>query len=100
MHMLPRHKVFSVDVRSAMRCVEHSLTGSESRCVQSVGRGNLEEFMAYGFYNAAWEALNADTQRQIRVFLERVEAAWGVRIAHEGRNPDVTFMRHLWEPLR
>ena len=68
--------------------------------LQSVGRGNLEEFMAYGFYNAAWEALGGDTQRQIRVFLERVEAAWGVRIAHEGRNPDVTFMRHLWEPLR
>ena len=56
--------------------------------------------MAYGFYNAAWEALSGDTQRQIRVFLERVEAAWGVRIAHEGRNPDITFMRHLWEPLR
>ena len=67
--------------------------------MQSVGRENLEEFIAYGFYNAPWEALDGETQRQIQQFLGRVEAAWAVRLP-EGRNPHATFMRHLWEPLR
>ena len=66
---------------------------------QSVGRENLEDFIAYGFYNAPWESLGGDTQRQIREFLARVEAAWGVQF-REGRNPHAAFMRHLWEPLR
>ena len=55
--------------------------------------------MAYGFYNAPWDALGSEIQQQVRQFLTRVEAAWDIQLP-EGRNPNVTFMRHLWEPLR
>lgn len=77
----------------------YTLTVRRSCCTQSVGRENLEEFMAYGFYNQRWEALSRGTQQQIREFMTRVEAAWGIQFP-EGRNPNATFMRHLWEPLR
>ena len=32
-------------------------------------------------------------------YIERIEAKFGVRFP-EGRNPDIEFMAHLWEPLR
>ena len=55
--------------------------------------------MAYGFYNARWDRLGSETQQQIRVFIKRAEDAWGIQFP-EGRNPNASFMRHLWEPLR
>lgn len=32
-------------------------------------------------------------------YIERIEQRFGVTF-EEGRNPDVEFMAHLWEPLR
>lgn len=31
--------------------------------------------------------------------IRRIEGAFGMRF-EEGRNPDIRFMAHLWEPLR
>lgn len=39
------------------------------------------------------------TQASSERFVNEVERRWGVKFP-EGRNPDLTFMAHLWEPLR
>ena len=39
------------------------------------------------------------TQASSERFVDEVEKRWGVKFP-EGRNPDLTFMAHLWEPLR
>ena len=39
------------------------------------------------------------TQASSERFVDEVERRWGVKFP-EGRNPDLTFMAHLWEPLR
>lgn len=43
--------------------------------------------------------LSREEQHTIRRFVDRVEAAWGVRF-EPGFNPDLHFMCHVWEPLR
>ena len=39
------------------------------------------------------------TQASSERFVDEVEKRWGVKFP-KGRNPDLTFMAHLWEPLR
>jgi hypothetical protein len=39
------------------------------------------------------------TQASSERFVNEVERRWGVKFP-EGRNPDLKFMAHLWEPLR
>ena len=39
------------------------------------------------------------TQASSERFVDEVEKRWGVKFP-EGRNPDLNFMAHLWEPLR
>ena len=36
---------------------------------------------------------------QVAHFTTQCEEAWNVRF-QQGKNPDITFMAHLWEPLR
>ena len=43
--------------------------------------------------------LLVQTQAASERFVDEVERRWGVRFP-EGRNPDLSFMAHLWEPLR
>ena len=39
------------------------------------------------------------TQKSSQRFVAEVEKRWGVAF-QPGRNPDLKFMAHLWEPLR
>lgn len=39
------------------------------------------------------------TQASSERFVDEVEKRWGVKFP-DGRNPDLNFMAHLWEPLR
>jgi len=39
------------------------------------------------------------TQAASERFVNEVERRWEVKFP-EGRNPDLKFMAHLWEPLR
>lgn len=39
------------------------------------------------------------TQASSERFVDEVEKRWGVKFP-KGRNPDLNFMAHLWEPLR
>jgi hypothetical protein len=43
--------------------------------------------------------LSTGEQAAVRRFVDRVEAAWGVRFA-PGFDPGLRFMAHVWEPLR
>ena len=43
--------------------------------------------------------LHAQELGRADAYIERIEAKFGVRFL-EGRNPDIEFMAHLWEPLR
>ena len=43
--------------------------------------------------------LSAQEHKVICSYIDRTEKRFGVTF-EEGRNPDVEFMAHLWEPLR
>ena len=65
----------------------------------TIGRGNVEDFVAYGFYTRTKADLPREQRDAIEAFVREVERRWGVTFA-AGRNPALRFMAHLWEPLR
>ncbi len=38
-------------------------------------------------------------QAATKIFVRQMEAEWGATFP-EGRNPDISFMAHIWEDLR
>jgi len=64
-----------------------------------VARGNVEDFVAYGFYQSTWAGLGAADAATATRFVDDVERVWGIRYPG-GRNDGLSFMAHLWEPLR
>ncbi|WIA21765.1 hypothetical protein OEZ85_000927 [Tetradesmus obliquus] len=64
-----------------------------------VKRGNLEEFVAYGFwYRSLQQMADAGLGHVPGQMVEELQAAWGVSF-EPGYNPGVSFLGHLWEPL-
>jgi hypothetical protein len=66
---------------------------------EAIRRGNVEDFVAYGFYQSTWEDLSPADMATASAFVDAVQEAWGVSYA-PGRTPGLSFMAHLWEPLR
>ena len=64
-----------------------------------IKRGNVLEFIAYGFYCARLESLAPAERADVDQYVLRVEAKRGKPFP-AGTNPAATFMAHLWEPLR
>jgi pimeloyl-ACP methyl ester carboxylesterase len=67
--------------------------------IATIKRDNVEEFIAYGFHCARLADLTDEERCGVTTYVARVEAKYGQRFG-PGRNPDVRFMAHLWEPLR
>lgn len=61
--------------------------------------GNIQDFVAYGFYCSAFEELPPRQQIATDEFIQEVSSTWDVSFP-EGFNAEVTPMTHLWEPLR
>ena len=66
---------------------------------ESIRRGNVEDFVAYGFYTATKAELPREQRDAIEAYVREMERRWGVTFP-AGRNPNLRFMAHLWEPLR
>ena len=66
---------------------------------KSILRGNVEDFIAYGFYAQRLSELGPDDQAEVSDFVERIQERYATSF-EPGRNPDLQFMAHLWEPLR
>ncbi|PRW60464.1 expressed protein isoform A [Chlorella sorokiniana] len=66
---------------------------------EAVLRGNVEEFVAYGFHCKLPHQLGEADRAAVMAFVDQVEGAWGVRFT-PGYDPELRFMAHLWEPLR
>jgi len=64
-----------------------------------IRRGNVEDFVAYGFYQSTWAGLGPAEAAAAAAFVDDVQATWGVAYP-PGRNEGLSFMAHLWEPLR
>ncbi|CAL5226087.1 g8902 [Coccomyxa viridis] len=62
-------------------------------------RDNVEEFMAYAFLCKPLTQLCAMDRTQVAYFVTRCEEAWTTSFS-KGKNKNITFMAHLWEPLR
>eukprot|EP00884_Botryococcus_braunii_P016768 jgi/Botrbrau1/3775/Bobra.0183s0010.1 len=65
----------------------------------AIKRGNVEDFVSYGFYCRTMAQLPLKQKAHVEKFVRRIEQAWGVSFP-EGRNHEIGFMAHLWEPLR
>lgn len=66
---------------------------------EDLRHGNIQDFVAYGFYCSAYRALPILQRQATDSFIEEVSATWDVSFP-EGFNPAVAPMTHLWEPLR
>ncbi|CAL8466496.1 g6032 [Coccomyxa elongata] len=64
-----------------------------------IWRGNVLDFIAYGFYCKRVEDLTPEQLERSEVYMEEIERKFGVSFP-PGRNTSITFMAHLWEPLR
>ena len=51
------------------------------RCVQSILRGNVLDFVAYGFYCSTFERLDPQRRAATLAFVAEAEQLWGVRWA-------------------
>lgn len=66
----------------------------------SIKRENVAEFLTYGFWYTTREDLAHRGLRHVPdQLVEAVEAAWKLKFP-PGYNPNISFMAHLWEPLR
>ncbi|EIE23278.1 hypothetical protein COCSUDRAFT_47573 [Coccomyxa subellipsoidea C-169] len=98
------HRVAEVKRRflqlNGCMCIEQFLSGwfhgAPYACIR---RGNVEDFVAYGFYNRTMDTLPPRLQAATKIFVRQMEAEWGATFP-EGRNADISFMAHVWEDLR
>lgn len=67
--------------------------------VSQIYRGNMVEFIAYGFYSKKMEHLSTQERKQIEAFLSKTSEDYGVFFP-EGYNSKVKFMGHTIEPIR
>jgi len=65
----------------------------------SILRGNVEEFVAYGFFCQTTECLSSKQLMLIQNFISSAEERWNITFP-PGKNSDVRYMAHVWEPLR
>jgi hypothetical protein len=49
------------------------------RSVQSILRGNVLDFVAYGFYCSTFEKLDLQRRAATQAFVAEAEQLWGVR---------------------
>ncbi|KAK9841742.1 hypothetical protein WJX81_000194 [Elliptochloris bilobata] len=66
---------------------------------ESLKRGNIEDFIAYGFYCKRPDELAPEARQQLSEYIDRIEEVWDVCFK-EGHTPGLRFMAHLWEDLR
>ena len=57
------------------------------------------QFVGYGFYGKRIDELTPAESARTERFLVETEARWG-RPFPPGHDPVLTFMSHVWEPLR
>ncbi|CAL8465236.1 g4771 [Coccomyxa elongata] len=98
------HRVAEVKRRflqlNGCMCIEEFLRGwFHGVPYESIRRGNVEDFVAYGFYCRTMDTLPPRLQAATKIFVRQMEAEWGATFP-EGRNPDISFMAHIWEDLR
>ena len=69
----------------------------------SVSKRNVDSRVNSLGQNLCWDYIIIVISLQLRTsvykYVEEVENAYG-RPLKPGRNPDIAFMAHLWEPLR
>ncbi|KAG7668636.1 hypothetical protein Ndes2526B_g03740 [Nannochloris sp. 'desiccata'] len=65
----------------------------------SILRGNVEEFVAYGFFCQKIESLSSSQRILVQNFLSTAEERWNMTFP-PGKNSDLRYMAHVWEPLR
>ena len=66
---------------------------------KAILRGNVEDFIAYGFHAQRLEDLSPEGRAGVADFVDRIQVSYNTRF-EPGRNPRIEFMAHLWEPLR
>ncbi|KAL4459101.1 hypothetical protein ABPG75_013966 [Micractinium tetrahymenae] len=97
--LLKQHFERFLELRDVF-CIREFLSGwFMGASADAIPRGNVEEFVAYGFHCRLLGQLSGKQRAQIRQFVDEVEAAWGVSF-QPGFDPDLPFMAHVWEPLR
>lgn len=64
-----------------------------------IRKGNMIEFIAYGFYCKKMEALTEEEHEQIEEFLVNTAKCWNISFK-EGYDPQVRFMGHTLEPVK
>lgn len=67
--------------------------------LEQIKRGNMAEFLAYGFYYKTREQLRDEHSIHGRELVSEFEQAWNIKF-EEGYNEKIKFMAHIWEPLR
>jgi pimeloyl-ACP methyl ester carboxylesterase len=69
--------------------------------IESIYRGNVEEFVAYGFFCQKLEDLTPEQLGLVQNFLSTAEERWNITFP-PGFNDssDIKYMAHVWEPLR
>ena len=65
----------------------------------SIPRGNLEEFVAYGFFCQRIEEMDGEGAAAVKSFVSKVEEKWNIHF-EAGYDASLQFMAHVWEPLR
>ena len=58
-----------------------------------------EQTLHSGKWRSSCISCHVQERKQADAYIERIEAKFGVHFL-EGRNHDIEFMAHLWEPLR
>ncbi|KAK9804242.1 hypothetical protein WJX72_002946 [[Myrmecia] bisecta] len=66
---------------------------------EQITRGNVEDFVAYAFYDSTPANLSDKARQLTSDFVDACERTWGVSF-NPGTSQRVSFMAHLWEPLR
>ncbi|KAK9828088.1 hypothetical protein WJX81_002392 [Elliptochloris bilobata] len=70
---------------------------------EAIRRGNVEEFLAYGFHCRPLADLSGEDREALGGYIDRIEQLHGEKFGKPaflpGRAPGLAFMAHLWEPL-
>mmetsp|Transcript_5575 Transcript_5575/g.15001 ORF Transcript_5575/g.15001 Transcript_5575/m.15001 type:complete len:739 (-) Transcript_5575:1603-3819(-) len=68
--------------------------------LEQIKRGNVADLITYGFWYKSRQQLEAEGQGHLPdQLVDELERAWGIHFA-EGHNKELSFMAHLWQPLR